>query len=115
MLVSLIQCEDTLFLLAGTDCRLSTSCMTVRLPFVFVTAPGSCCGEDLSSSLRKNKNRQQEQIFITITSFRRPCKKQRYFFAHGIPQVLISSLVMIIACCWKKCRLQCHCYVEAWA
>lgn len=92
MLGSLIQCENTLLLLA--DCRLSTICMAAHFWFAFLTATCSCCGEDLPRSLHKNKSRQQEQEFITITSYMRPCKQQRYFFARGIAQVLISSLLI---------------------
>lgn len=92
MLVSLIHCENTLLLLAG--CSLSTICTAADFWFVFLTATCSCCGEELPRNLHRNKSRQQEQVFITVTSYMRPCTQQRYFFAHGIAQVLISSLLM---------------------
>lgn len=79
VLVSLIQCENTLLLLAG--CSWSTICMVAHFWSVFLTATCSCCGEDLPRSLPEHKSRQQEQIFKTITSCLRPCKQKRYFFS----------------------------------
>lgn len=73
--------------------------------FVFLTATCLCCGEDLPRSLHKKKNRQQEQVFVTITSYMRPCKQQNYFFAHGIAHVLISPL-LITAWLLGRSRLQ---------
>lgn len=81
MLVSLIHCENTLLLLAG--CSLGTICIAADFWFVFLTAT---CGEELPRSLHESKSRQQEQVFITIISYMRPCRQQRCFLHTALPK-----------------------------
>lgn len=70
-------------MLAGRGGGLSTTSTAALLLFVFSAATCLCHGADLSVSLREIKDRHQEQIFLVITSFRRPCK-QKSLSAVGI-------------------------------
>lgn len=92
MLGSLIQCENTLLLLA--DCRLSTICMAAHFWFAFLTATCPCCGEDLPRSLHKEQEQRAGAGFHNCRFLYETLQTAEVHFAHGIAQVLISSLLI---------------------
>lgn len=81
MLASLIQCENTLLLLAG--CNLSTICMAADFWCVFLTA--TCLWCRVSQESPWSKSRQQEQVFITISLYETLLTAEVFFCTQHCP------------------------------
>lgn len=113
MLVILIQCENTLLLVAG--CSWSTIYIVVHFWFVFLTATCSCCGEDLPGiyeSTRADSRNRFSWLSLLIWDLANS-RVVFFFFAHGIAQVLISSLLMTAWLQGRSTECSYH-HVEAW-